>query len=380
MPRNPFQYGSPVDAEHFAGRASEVAALRTRMADGINVVLISPRRYGKTSLLFRAEDSLRGSGAAVVHLDMLLCTSPADLAAKLAGAAFRVRSARWQRARDAVLEFTHRLRVSPVVTVGADGSPRFSFAGDLAGRDAHHVLEDVYALLADEPPRRPAVLVFDEFQAVTELDQGLPGVLKALSDQYGRVSLVLAGSQRHLMERLTGSKGAPLYGMAERLGLGPVGTEEMAEYLCRQATSGNRPMAPDVAMKVIEMAGPVPNDIQRLAYAAYEAAGRRIGPAEVDLGMQGNVSRGSSFYAVSYQGFSVGQRRVLQALAAEPEAKIFSASFARLVGLANAASVRKAIEALSSAEAVARTGTGWRVADPFFAYWLRWAAQEGHRP
>ncbi|HTW10684.1 MAG TPA: hypothetical protein VME46_24500, partial [Acidimicrobiales bacterium] len=148
MLHNPFQYGSPVDAEHFAGRARELKALTSRMADGINVVLVSPRRYGKTSLLLRAEDQLGRSGAAIVHVDVLRCASPAELAAKLAGEAFRVPSGRWHRAKNAVSEFVRRLRVSPSVVFRPDGSPQFSFAGDLAGRDVHQVLEDVYALLA----------------------------------------------------------------------------------------------------------------------------------------------------------------------------------------------------------------------------------------
>ena len=204
MARNPFQYGSPVDAEHFAGRAEELKALTSRMTDGINVVLQSPRRYGKTSLLLRAEDQLRKQGAAIVFINVLLCASSAELAARFAGEAFRLPSGRWHRVMNTTSEFFHRLKVSPTVTLGADGSPQFSFAGDLAARDVYQVLEDVYSLLAEEAPRRPGVLVLDEFQAITDLDEHIPAVLKGLSDIYGRVSLVLAGSQRHLMERPCG--------------------------------------------------------------------------------------------------------------------------------------------------------------------------------
>jgi hypothetical protein len=368
MPRNPFQYGSPVDAEHFVGRAKELRALTSRMTDGINVVLISPRRYGKTSLLRRAEDHL--SGAAIVHVDVLLCASSAELATRFAGAAFRLPSGHWHRAKNAVPEFLHRLEVSPTVTLGRDGSPQFGFGGNLAPRDVNQVLEDVYSLLAEEYPRRPGVLVLDEFQAITDLDEHLPAVLKGLADSYGRVSLVLAGSQRHLMERLTGSTGAPLYGMAETLGLGPVDADDMVRYLCRQAAGASKPMTPEVAGRLIEIAGPIPNDIQRLAYSAYEAADDAIGDEEVNLGMEEAASHSDTTYADSFSRCSPGQRRVLRALAARPRTEIFAAHFAREVQLANAASVRKAVDALLAIEVVTRDGDAWKVADPFFRYWL----------
>ena len=75
-------------------------------------------------------------------------------------------------------------------------------------------------------------------------------------------------------------------------------------------------------------------------------------------------------YADAYGRFSPGQRRVLRALAVRPQAEIFSGHFAREVQLANAASVRKAIDALVGIEAVARDGDAWKVADPFFRFWL----------
>ena len=370
MPRNPFQYGSPVGAEHFVGRAHELKALTSRMADGINVVLISPRRYGKTSLLRRAEDQL--SGAAIVHVDVLLCASSAELAARLAGAAFRLPSGRWHRAKNAVPEFLHRLKVTPTVTLGPDGSPQFGFGGDLAPRELDQVLEDVYSLLAEDAPRRPGVLVLDEFQAITDLDEHLPSLLKGLADSYRRVSLILDGSHRHMMERLTGSSGAPLYGMAEPLGLGPVETNAMVDYLRQRAAGAGKPMTPEVAGRLIEIAGPIPNDIQRLAYCAYEEADGAIGNDEVNQGMEEAASHSDATYADLFSGRSPGQRRVLRALAAQPRTEIFSAHFAREVQLANAASVRKAVDALAGTEFVARDGDAWKVADPFFRYWLTW--------
>jgi hypothetical protein len=174
------------------------------------------------------------------------------------------------------------------------------------------------------------------------------------------------------MERLTGSSGAPLYGMAEPLGLGPVETNAMVDYLRQRAAGAGKPMTPEVAGRLIEIAGPIPNDIQRLAYCAYEEADGAIGNDEVNQGMEEAASHSDATYADLFSGRSPGQRRVLRALAAQPRTEIFSAHFAREVQLANAASVRKAVDALAGTEFVARDGDAWKVADPFFRYWLTW--------
>ncbi|MGH9060207.1 MAG: hypothetical protein ACRDZY_11940, partial [Acidimicrobiales bacterium] len=189
-PGNPFHYGSPVEGEFFTGRQEELDALVARMADGIDVVLVSPRRYGKTSL-HRAAQARLATGrppAAVVEVNLLRAGSQSHLAGLLAAGAFRLPGARWTRARQAVPEFLRRLRVAPSVSFDAGGNPRFGFDTALGTPELDTVLGDVYALLAEESARRPAALVLDEFQAVDLVGRQLPHVLKGLADEHPTVS------------------------------------------------------------------------------------------------------------------------------------------------------------------------------------------------
>lgn len=369
--RNPFHYGTPAEGEHFAGRQLELAALLSRMRNGINVVLISPRRYGKTSLLLRAERELAAESAAVVRVNVLRCRDLGALAGQLTAATYRIPRARWHRVRQAAAAFARRLRVAPTVTFDDDGSPRFSFQPTMTAVDGETILADVYGLLGEETARGPAALVLDEFQAITDHGAHLPGVLKALADEHPEVALVLAGSRTHLMERLVGSSGAPLYGMAERIALGPLDAVDMVAYLQRRAADGRKPMSAEVAAAIVALAGPVPNDIQRLAYESYDVADRRIDRAAVAEGLDRAVAHEAATYAEAFERLPGGQRRVLVALATGPEEAPFSARFATKVGLANAASVKRAISALEDAEIVVRREGRYVVADPFYAAWLR---------
>ncbi|MDQ2724309.1 MAG: ATP-binding protein [Actinomycetota bacterium] len=370
---NPFHYGTPAEGAHFTGRTEELDALTSRMANGINVVLLSPRRYGKTSLHRTAQARLARSkpAPALVEVNVLKATSLASLAGMLTAAAYRVPGARWQRARQAVPEFLRRVRVTPAVSFDAAGTPRFGFDADLSRPDAEAVITDVYALLADEAGRRPAVLVLDEFQAITRLGPALPGLLKGLADEHPRVSLVLAGSKRHLMEELVIHNRAPLFGMAQRLAIGPLPEPVMIEYLRDRATGAARPFANECAEHLIALVGPVPNDIQHLAYEAFELAGEQIDETAIDDGMARAVGHEAALFAENLARLSPGQGRVLAALAVAAPDEPYGARFARSVGLASGSSVRKALQPLLANEDVVERHGTLVVADPFFAAWLR---------
>ncbi|MGH9059091.1 MAG: hypothetical protein ACRDZY_06190, partial [Acidimicrobiales bacterium] len=143
---NPFHYGTPAEGEHFTGRRAELDTLVSRMRNGVNVVLISPRRYGKTSLHRAAQARLRRSrpAAAIVEVNVLRATSLAGLAGLMTAGAYHVPGARWSRARQAVPEFLRRVRVTPAVTFDPAGRPRFGFDADIQAPDAEAVLADVY--------------------------------------------------------------------------------------------------------------------------------------------------------------------------------------------------------------------------------------------
>lgn len=367
---NPYHYGTPVAGDQFAGRQVELRALLSRMRSGVNVVVVSPRRYGKTSLLTKAAQGMRRSGAAVIQVNVLRSRDLSAFAAHLLTDAYHVKGGAWRRLRQAVPEFLRRFRVAPSVSFDGD-TPRFFFTATLSRTDADLVISDVYALLAELSQKKPAVLILDEFQAITDLGEHLPGLFKALADEHPTVSLVLAGSKKHLMERLVVARDAPLFGMAEHLALDVLPDPVMADFLVSRAASGGKIMPKHVAELIWQLAGPVPNDIQHLAYETFDVAGRTVSAADVHEGLRRAVEHEGGLHADRFESLSPGQRRVIASLAASATAQPLAAAFVRSVDLANASSVRKALDALLAAElAVLRDGA-YVVASPFFAAWLR---------
>ena len=369
--RNPYSYGGPVSGPHFIGRDAEVADLVSRMVSGISVVVTAPRRYGKTSLIDRAAELVREDHGAVISVNLMHCPGLDTFASRLVVGAYNIEGGRARRVRQGLPELVRRLRVQPALTLDDAGKPRFTF-GSLAERDAIVVLDDVYAILSSLANERPAVLIFDEFQAVGELGGGLAPALKALGDQHPKVSLILAGSRQHLMDALVLSRGAPLYNMAERLALGPIDERVMVRYLVDRARHGAKEMSEAAAERICELAGPVPYDIQRLAYEVFDRAGDRIANGDADDGMRGVIRREDPNFTDGFSRMSIRHRRVLVGIAVRRRVEQpYAAEFARDVGYAGPPGVRRAIEALSADETLSERQGALVVADPFFAEWLR---------
>ena len=107
--------------------------------------------------------------------------------------------------------------------------------------------------------KEPVALVIDEFQRTAEINQGLPGVFKAMVDELEGVSLIFAGSRRSLMEELSNSPGAPLLGIGQRINLLPITADDLIPFLVERAASGGTRLAPDAASLLHETAKVVPN-------------------------------------------------------------------------------------------------------------------------
>lgn len=367
---DPFHYGSPAGADHFCDREQELADIEARMLSGNNVVLLSPRRYGKSSLLLQAISRVRRRGGASGYISLIRCSSRREVAEAVASGILNGPLSSMTRRRENLKELLRDLRVAPVLGVDATGGFTLSFSTTAAPADWDTVLADSLRLLTRRSRQLSTSLVLDEFQRVLEIDAGLGGVFKAIADELNTTSLVFAGSKLHLMRRLASGPGAPLLGMGEQIVLDVVPEEAMTGYLMERAAAAGKPMTREVAQLVYAAVDGIPNDVQRLAFEAFEVAAGSIDEEALAVAMQRIVSHQSTDYGELYERLAPTQQRVLRALAAEPAAAVYSAAFLRETDINNANSVRAALDVLEGRELVRRREGTWAVGNAFLRAWL----------
>ncbi len=367
---NPFEYSDPVTGESFADRRSELQTLTTRMLAGQNVVLISPRRYGKTSLIMNAQVRVRRRGGRTGMANLFWCRSRQDVAQELANAVVRGPLG-WLRGR---LEETRRLLSSlpgASVSVEKDGY-RLSLSPFQPKSDWTAEIRHLMRLVREAgSAEHPASLVIDEFQKVAEIDPALPGLFKSLTDlELKGVSLVLAGSRRHVMHELHAGPGAPLLGVGEILTLDLVPEADMTAFLRHRSASGDKEMTEGAARMLYARARGVPAYVQRLAFEAFESEGKVIDEAAVERAVSTVLKRERQYFEVIYEDLAPNQRSMVRALAAAPARSITSREFLDRSGLRADSSAQRALSSLEASEKIELGSEGWQVTDPLFALWL----------
>ncbi len=367
---NPFEYSDPVTGESFADRRSELQTLTTRMLAGQNVVLISPRRYGKTSLIMNAQVRVRRRGGRTGMANLFWCRSRQDVAQELANAVVRGPLG-WLRGR---LEETRRLLSSlpgASVSVEKDGY-RVSLSPFQPKSDWTAEIRHLMRLVREAgSAEHPASLVIDEFQKVAEIDPALPGLFKSLTDlELKGVSLVLAGSRRHVMHELHAGPGAPLLGVGEILTLDLVPEADMTAFLRHRSASGDKEMTEGAAKMLYARARGVPAYVQRLAFEAFESDGKVIDEAAVERAVSTVLKRERQYFEVIYEDLAPNQRSMVRALAAAPARSITSREFLDRSGLRADSSAQRALASLEASEKIELGSEGWQVTDPLFALWL----------
>jgi uncharacterized protein len=178
---NPFRFGALALDEAFTDRDAEIRELSADVRNGQDIVVFAPRRYGKSSLVWRVTELVRARKVLVAHVDLMKTPTKEKLAEKLADSIHDDVASVLIRARERLRVFAG-LRIQPVVVVNPqDSSVSFTFAAGHAAEDVDATLERLLELpgqLAAERNRRVA-LVFDEFQEVVDIDPELPKLMRS---------------------------------------------------------------------------------------------------------------------------------------------------------------------------------------------------------
>jgi hypothetical protein len=377
MDGNPFVYGEIVTAAAFADREDDRARLAGDLADGQKVFLISPRRYGKSSLV---RDVMRGlARRKILTVEVTVASSSSYIGflesyaqALLAADTPVGRLRRW--AADLLGA------VRPELRFDADPSGRTKFAVAFpavrSARDAARVAAEVFALpakIAAAKKQRMAIAL-DEFQSITAFDGGnVEHALRAAVQEQRQVGYVFSGSEPSLMERMLGPR-RPFYKAGPVVRLQKIDPHEFATFIdARFEGSGIAPEA-GLGEAIIDLAANVPYDVQRLAHETWDdvkAAGRKAaGLDDLHATLTRLLGEQHTMFEQSWQHLTLPQRAVLRAVVIEDGRELMSADVRARHRLPGASTVQAALAALVRYDTVTKDGGRYVVVDSLFREWV----------
>jgi uncharacterized protein len=372
---NPFRYGALALDEAFANRERELAELVADVRNGQDVVIFAPRRYGKSSLVWRAMSQLGSRKVLVAHVDLMTTPSKQKLAEKLAESIYENVASVLERARERALAPFHNLTVQPTITIDPlDGRMRFTFDIGRRPADIDATLERLFALPGEFAAgrRRTVALVLDEFQEVVEIDPQLPKLMRSVFQEQPEVAHVYLGSRRHVMERIFNDENEPFWRSAKSVELGAIEPAPFAKFIAARFRETGKAVEAVVVDQLLARTGGHPYATQELAYFLWEQApgGGVAAAAEAEAALEALVRSEHAHFSLVWERAARAQRLLLEALAAEQPGRPFSAEYRRRHDLPPASNVQKAARALVDRELVATSDGAYWIAEPFLAEWI----------
>ena len=377
MTANPFVYGEVVTATAFTDRDEERARLARDLAEGQKVFLISPRRYGKSSLIRGVMKTLAAERILTVEVTVAASSSYVGFLEAYARALVSAETPasglrRWTN------ELLKGLRPEMRFDAEPAGSPRFSltFPAVRSARDTARLAAEVFALPARiaAARRQRMAVALDEFQTIASFDGGnVEHALRAAVQEQRSVGYVFAGSEPSLMERMLTPK-RPFYKAGPVVRLGKIDERLFAEFIeTRFTRSGIRPQD-NLGAAIVELAENVPYDVQRLAHETWDdvrSAGRKAaGLEDLHLTLARLLDQQHTVFEEAWQRLTLAQRAVLRAIVLEDGRELLSAGVRQRHRLAAASSVQSALAALVREDIVMKDQGRYFVNDSLYREWL----------
>jgi len=374
---NPFVYGEVVPGDAFVGREVELDRLIGDLAGGQKVFLISPRRYGKSSLVRQAFEGLARRGALTVEVTV---SSYSSYLAFLEGyaRALAALETKWDRARTwltgAIQSTRPELRYEPKDT--GLGRVSVAFPSVRNDRDINRLANEIYALPGQVAAarKRPVVVALDEFQAIEAFNGGsVEHALRAAAQHQRQVGYVFAGSEPSLMEKMIGPR-RPFYKAGPVIRLEKIPPEVFADFLERRFTKSGIKPEPGLGAAIVDLAGNLPYDVQRLAHETWDdvrgVGGKRAGLEHLHATLGRLLNEQQTVFEAIWQRLTLAQRAVLRAVVLQGGRELLSAEARSRHRLGGPSSIQTSLAALVKQDLLLKEGPRYVVVDSLLREWV----------
>ena len=269
MENKPFIFGVATSGDNFTDREKETGHLLSNFRYGVNTVLISPRRWGKTSLVQKAYHLAQSDKLKIIYMDIFSCRSEHDFYDTFASAVIKQTSSKAEEWLDNIKLFLSR--VSPRISIGADPMTDFSISLEMNPKsiDIDEILQ-----LPEKIARKKncnIVICIDEFQQIAEFKDSktFQKRLRSVWQLQKSVSYCLFGSKKHLMNELFEKKSLPFYKFGDSIYLKKIETKDWIDYICNRFEATGKQISKDLAEKICKMVDNHSSYVQQLAWLVW---------------------------------------------------------------------------------------------------------------
>lgn len=369
---SPFVFGVRVEGDAFTDRKEETKRLKMNFLYGVNTILISPRRMGKTSLVDKACALVKSDSVKIAKMDAFGCRSEADFVDSFATAVIQATSSKWEEWIENAKTFLSRF--VPKVTFGQDPVNDFSISFEY--NTGNNAVEDILRLperIAAQKGCRLVVCV-DEFQQIGEFPDSLTfqKKLRSVWQLQSHVSYCLYGSKKHMMENMFQRQDYPFYRFGDLFYLGKISESDWIEYIRGRFEITGKEISEELARRICEVTERYSSYVQQLAWFVWLRCGNAATAEDVEFGIDRLLDACEPLFIQQTESLSAYQMNFLHLLADGIHSGFTRTSVLGSYRLGTAANITRIKKSLMEKELITISGPmTYEISDPILSLWLK---------
>ena len=290
----PFKFGEIVTGEHFTNREDEIDKLRNNFVSLQNTIIISPRRYGKSSLVKEAAQRFirKEKGYIFCFLDLMYVYSEEEFYNQLATKILKATSNKVEE----FLQLARNVIKGARVTINTgSGEPSLELGVNYIKDNIDTILN-----LPQEIARRKKkkiIICIDEFQNISRFDPHtrLQGRLRSAWQHHGHVGYLLYGSKKTMMMEIFNETNGPFYRFGEIIYLNRIATARLREYVQEAFISTGKEISEDICNRIIDTVENHPYYLQQFARNIWLISGKKVTAADFSVAKEALKSENLNF-------------------------------------------------------------------------------------
>lgn len=370
MVENPFEFGKAVEDEYFTDRIEDTKRLEANLTHGINTILISPRRWGKTSLVKKVISQSKRKDIKFIFVDVFSCKSEYEFCKVLATEVICQTSSKLEEWIKLAKNFLSN--ITPKFSFGTDPLNDFSlsFAWNPQDNPEKEILQLPEKIA--EKKNIQIVVCFDEFQQIADFKDSLTfqKKLRTIWQHQQHTTYCMFGSKKHLMTRLFHSSECPFYKFGDIILLDKIAEKEWVSFICDKFRKTGKHIEEKQAMEICERAENLSSLVQHLSWLVWYKACPDVTDGMIAQAVDELLDQNRLFYQRDLETMTVYQKNFLVAVANGVNVGLTRREVLNEYHLESSANVQAVKKALVARDFIDVDGERVSFNDPFFKLWI----------
>ena len=367
----PFVFGVATSGDNFTDREKETQRLLLNFTHGVNTILISPRRWGKTSLVKKVAQLAQTKTRKIVYLDIFSCRTESEFYRLFATSVLKQTSSKWDEWVENTKQFL--AHINPKISIGTDPMNDFSISfeysmQDNAGNDILQLPEKIAIEKGIQ-----IVICIDEFQQISDFEDSktFQKKLRTVWQLQQHVSYCLFGRKKHLMNELFEKKNLPFYKFGDAIYLTKIETKYWIEYICKRFENTGKHISPELAKEICRLVDNHSSYVQQLAWLLWIRTTDIATEEQLTHALEDLLDQNNILFQSETENLSAYQMNFLKAVIDGIHSKFSSKEIILKYNLGTSANIVRLKSALLQKELIETDGKEIILADPVFGVWFK---------